>query len=85
MFALTCPLITKADGGKLGETEEGSKVWLDPPALRLINSTSSAEYLDEDAKSISGYLYSQEEVDEMVARHRQALTCVRSFKHWQWT
>ena len=27
-FALTCPLITKADGGKFGKTESG-KVWLD--------------------------------------------------------
>lgn len=28
-FALTCPLITKADGSKFGKTEEGN-VWLDP-------------------------------------------------------
>jgi len=28
-FALTCPLITKSDGGKFGKTEEGN-VWLDP-------------------------------------------------------
>lgn len=28
-YALTCPLITKADGGKFGKTESGS-VWLDP-------------------------------------------------------
>ena len=28
-FALTCPLITKADGNKFGKTEEGN-VWLDP-------------------------------------------------------
>lgn len=28
-FALTCPLITKADGGKFGKTEAGN-VWLDP-------------------------------------------------------
>lgn len=27
-FALTCPLITKADGGKFGKTEQGN-VWLD--------------------------------------------------------
>ena len=26
-FALTCPLITKADGGKFGKTEKGN-VWL---------------------------------------------------------
>ena len=28
-FALTCPMITKADGGKFGKTESGN-VWLDP-------------------------------------------------------
>jgi len=28
-FALTCPLITKTDGGKFGKTEEGN-IWLDP-------------------------------------------------------
>ena len=28
-FGLTCPLITKADGGKFGKTESGN-VWLDP-------------------------------------------------------
>lgn len=28
-YVLTCPLITKADGGKFGKTEKGN-VWLDP-------------------------------------------------------
>ena len=28
-FAFTCPLITKADGGKFGKTEHGN-IWLDP-------------------------------------------------------
>jgi tyrosyl-tRNA synthetase len=28
-FAFTCPLVTKADGGKFGKTEKGN-VWLDP-------------------------------------------------------
>lgn len=28
-FAITCPLITKADGGKFGKTESGN-IWLDP-------------------------------------------------------
>ena len=28
-FAFTCPLMTKADGGKFGKTEKGN-VWLDP-------------------------------------------------------
>ena len=29
VFAFTCPLITKSDGGKFGKTEKGN-VWLDP-------------------------------------------------------
>ncbi len=29
VFGLTCPLITKADGGKFGKTESGN-IWLDP-------------------------------------------------------
>lgn len=28
-YSLTCPLITKADGGKFGKTEKGN-IWLDP-------------------------------------------------------
>jgi tyrosyl-tRNA synthetase len=73
-YALTCPLITKADGGKFGKTEEGS-VWLDPAR------TSPYKFYqfwlntsDEDAeKYIKIFtLFSKGEVDEMVARHRQA-------------
>jgi tyrosyl-tRNA synthetase len=73
-YALTCPLITKADGGKFGKTEEGS-VWLDPAR------TSPYKFYqfwlntsDEDAeKYIKIFtLFSKEEVEEMIARHRQA-------------
>ncbi len=48
-FAFTCPLITKADGGKFGKTESGN-IWLDP------NRTSPYQFYqfwlnasDEDA------------------------------------
>jgi tyrosyl-tRNA synthetase len=73
-YAITCPLITKADGGKFGKTEEGS-VWLDPAR------TSPYKFYqfwlntsDEDAeKYIKIFtLFTKEEVEEMVARHRQA-------------
>jgi tyrosyl-tRNA synthetase len=73
-FALTCPLITKADGGKFGKTEDGN-VWLDP------TRTSPYKFYqfwlntsDEDAeKYIKIFtLFSKEEIDEMIARHRQA-------------
>jgi tyrosyl-tRNA synthetase len=49
-FAFTCPLVTKADGGKFGKTEKGN-VWLD------LAKTSSYQFYqfwlnssDEDAK-----------------------------------
>jgi len=49
-FAFTCPLVTKADGGKFGKTEKGN-VWLD------VNKTSAYQFYqfwlnasDEDAK-----------------------------------
>ncbi|HEX7511497.1 MAG TPA: tyrosine--tRNA ligase, partial [Chitinivibrionales bacterium] len=29
-FALTCPLLTKADGTKFGKSAAGEKIWLDP-------------------------------------------------------
>jgi len=73
-YALTCPLITKADGGKFGKTESGN-VWLDPE-----RTTPYAFYQfwlntsDADAeKYIKIFtLFSQEEVNELVARHNEA-------------
>ena len=73
-FALTCPLITKADGGKFGKTEEGN-VWLDP------RRTSPYKFYqfwlncsDEDtAKYIKIFsLYSREEIEALLAEHAQA-------------
>ncbi|MBW6458969.1 MAG: tyrosine--tRNA ligase [Bacteroidales bacterium] len=73
-YALTCPLITKADGGKFGKTEEGN-VWLDPAR------TSPYKFYqfwlntsDEDAeKYIKIFtLYSHAEIEQMVTRHKEA-------------
>ena len=73
-FALTCPLITKADGGKFGKTESGN-IWLDP------EKTSPYEFYqfwlnvsDEDAeKYIKIFtLLSKEEIETLVAEHREA-------------
>ena len=73
-FALTCPLITKADGGKFGKTESGN-VWLDP------KKTSPYKFYqfwlnvsDEDAaKYIKIFtLFSKDEIDEMIAQHNEA-------------
>lgn len=73
-FALTCPLITKADGGKFGKTESGN-VWLDPE-----RTTPYAFYQfwlntsDDDAeKYIKIFtLFTKEEITELVARHTEA-------------
>lgn len=73
-FALTCPLITKADGGKFGKTESGN-VWLDP------EKTSPYEFYqfwlnvsDQDAeKYIKIFtLMSREEIESLIAEHQQA-------------
>ncbi|MDF1572128.1 MAG: tyrosine--tRNA ligase [Bacteroidales bacterium] len=73
-FALTCPLITKSDGGKFGKTEEGN-VWLDPAR------TSPYKFYqfwlnvsDEDAeKYIKIFtMLTREEVEVLVSEHREA-------------
>lgn len=73
-FALTCPLIKKADGTKFGKTESGN-VWLDP---KLTSPYKFYQFWlntsDEDAeKYIKIFtLLSQKEVEELVARHAEA-------------
>jgi tyrosyl-tRNA synthetase len=73
-FALTCPLITKADGGKFGKTEEGN-VWLDP---KLTSPYKFYQFWlncsDEDAaKYIKIFtLYNREEIDAIIKQHQEA-------------
>lgn len=73
-FALTCPLITKADGSKFGKSEEGN-IWLDP---KLTSPYKFYQYWlnlsDEDAaRFIKIFTFlSKEEVDELVKLHDQA-------------
>lgn len=73
-FALTCPLITKADGGKFGKTESGN-VWLDS------ERTSPYQFFqfwlntsDADAeKYIKIFtLIPRTEVEALVAEHQEA-------------
>ena len=73
-FALTCPLITKADGGKFGKTEKGN-VWLDP------ERTSPYQFYqfwlnvsDADAeKYIKIFtMLDQETIEAAIAAHREA-------------
>ena len=72
-FALTCPLITKADGKKFGKTESGN-IWLDPK-----RTTPYAFYQfwlnvsDEDAERYIKIFTSldKETVDALVEEHKQ--------------
>ena len=70
-FAFTCPLLTKADGGKFGKTEKGN-VWLDA------NKTSPYQFYqfwlnasDVDAEKwirIFTFL-TREEIEQLVQQH----------------
>jgi len=73
-YALTCPLITKADGTKFGKTE-GGNIWLDK------ERTSPYKFYqywlntsDEDAeKYIKIFTFlTKEEIDSLIAEHKEA-------------
>ncbi len=74
VFALTCPLITKADGGKFGKTESGN-IWLDP---RYTSPYKFYQFWlnvsDEDAKRYIKIFtsLSKEEIESLIAEHEQA-------------
>ena len=73
-FALTCPLITKADGGKFGKTESGN-VWLDP---RYTSPYKFYQFClnvsdDDAAKYIKIFTFiSREEIESLIAEHAAA-------------
>ena len=73
-FALTCPLITKADGTKFGKTEAGN-VWLD---ARYTSPYHFFQFWlncsDEDTERYIRIfsLFSREEIESLVESHRQA-------------
>jgi len=73
-FAITTPLINKADGTKFGKTE-GGNLWLDPERTSpykfyqyWLNSS------DEDAQSFIKIftLFSQEEIKQLISKHNEA-------------
>jgi tyrosyl-tRNA synthetase len=73
-FALTSPLVTKADGTKFGKTE-GGNVWLDPvrtSPYKFYQYWINAS--DEDAeKYIKIFTFlDKETVDKLIAEHKQA-------------
>lgn len=73
-FALTCPLITKADGGKFGKTEQGN-IWLDP---RYTTPYTFYQFWlnvsDEDAdKYIKIFtMLGREEIEKAIEEHKSA-------------
>ena len=73
-FAITTPLIMKADGGKFGKTEEGN-VWLDK------KKTSTYKFYqfwlnssDEDAKNYIKIftLKTEDEINDIINEHNEA-------------
>lgn len=73
-FALTCPLITKANGTKFGKSEGGENIWLD------VNRTSVFKFYqfwlnitDIDAeKYIKIYTFlSKDEIESLIEIHKQ--------------
>jgi tyrosyl-tRNA synthetase len=72
-FALTCPLIRKADGTKFGKTEKGN-IWLDP------EKTSPYEFYqfwlnvsDEDAERYIKIftMLDRQTIESLIAEHRE--------------
>lgn len=74
VFALTCPLVTKADGTKFGKTESGN-VWLD---ARYTSPYKFYQFWlnvsDEDAERYIKIFTSltKEEIDALIAEHKEA-------------
>lgn len=72
-YALTCPLITRSDGGKFGKTEEGN-VWLDPKRTTPYKFYQFwLNVSDEDAARYIRIftLLSKEEIDNLILEHSQ--------------
>ncbi len=73
-YAITCPLITKADGTKFGKTESGN-VWLDP---RYTSPYKFYQFWlnvsDEDAERYIKIftLLDRETIEALIAEHRAA-------------
>lgn len=73
-FALTCPLITKADGTKFGKTESGN-IWLD--AERTSPYAFYQYWLNTSDADAEKYIkiftfIPREDIEELIAEHAQA-------------
>ncbi len=73
VYALTCPLITKADGNKFGKTEQGN-VWLDPrytSPYHFYQFWLNCSDTDSEKYIRIFTLLSKEEIDKLIEAHRQ--------------
>jgi tyrosyl-tRNA synthetase len=71
-YAITTPLITKADGGKFGKTESGN-IWLDPERTSPYQFyqywiNASDEDVEKYIKIFS--IKDKEEIERLIAEHR---------------
>ena len=72
-YALTCPLITKADGGKFGKTESGN-VWLDPrypSPYKFYQFWVNVSDADAEKYLKIFTALTKEEIEALVAEHQQ--------------
>lgn len=73
-FAITCPLITKSDGGKFGKTESGN-IWLDADKTSpYVFYQFWMNVSDEDAAKYMRIftLFSKDEIEELIKKHAEA-------------
>ena len=73
-FAITCPLITKSDGGKFGKTESGN-IWLDADRTSpYVFYQFWMNVSDEDAAKYMRIftLFSKDEIEELIKKHAEA-------------
>ncbi len=72
LYGMTCPLLTKADGTKMGKTESGA-VWLDPERTSPYQFYQYWINLDDaDVDTCLRFFtdLEREEVDAVIARHQ---------------
>ena len=73
-YALTCPLITKADGTKFGKTEKGN-VWLDArytSPYHFYQFWLNCSDIDSERYVKIFTLLKREEIEALIAEHKQA-------------
>ena len=73
-FAITWPLLTKADGGKFGKTESGN-IWLDPKRTspyKFFQFWMNASDKDAEKYIKIFTIISKEEIDALIKEHQEA-------------